>query len=83
MYRQHGQPRDLLHPGVGGTVHRLDHLEHGVGRGQQLIQVIPEHFNAEIRPDARDQLVEAHFNGLGNFPFISALISNGRAQFFD
>jgi hypothetical protein len=61
---QKGLPRQLLDTGFARSAHSSQHHLHFSAQSPQLLQVVAEDFDADVAPDARDQFIHAHLNGL-------------------
>src|SRR5262245_37316175 len=69
--RQHGQPADLLGLDVGGPGNLLNDALYATRHLQQRIEIVAEYLDADVAADARDQLVEAHLDWLGEFVIVA------------
>ncbi len=71
LHSQKWQARDLLDLHVGGSRNFAQQCGDPFGRFQQAVHVVAKHLHRHVRTNARDQLVESHLDGLGEFVVVT------------
>ena len=78
---EHRQAGDLLDRNVLGPLDAADHALDCVADFKQLVEIVAEHLDRHVRPDAGQQFVEPHLDRLGELVVISRDPGDGRLHF--
>jgi len=71
---ERGQAGNLLHPHVGGAVHRAQFQRHLLGHLLQGGEIIAVHHHRQVRAHAGNQLVEAQLDRLAELETVAQLL---------
>ena len=80
---KYGQARHLLDLDILGTGNRSDDFFHRAAAFEQLVQVVAEQLDRNVRTDACNQLVHPHLHRLGELIIVAGDFRDSLVQFSD